>query len=376
MARVRREASRETKEPKLAEWHPLNAYFREIINPECRESCILGLGSHGATYGTGEHPPPRGVGAKPVSFVGMGATGIKTPWATDAPAGLMARLVVMEETMIGTVIVPLDGSELAEQAVPFAATIARGLGVPLELLRVVPAGAAGGEDEARVYLDHIRERVGDQTQVTIQTGQPAAQIIAAAEAATEPLIIMTTHGRGGIGRLVFGSVADQILRGITAPVLLIRSGTATASESTVQTIMVPLDGSEFSEVALPYAELLARVFHAEVRLVRVVEATYVADGTVLAPAMAAEAIPEVRESAEYLANVAQPLRDNGIRVQTQILEGFPTNQLLAYEKESGADLAVMATHSRTGLSRLVYGSVAERVLNNGTVPVLMVRPKE
>ncbi|HEU4792232.1 MAG TPA: universal stress protein [Nitrolancea sp.] len=276
--------------------------------------------------------------------------------------------------MIGTVIVPLDGSELAEQAIPFAAAIAKGLGVPLQLLRVVPARTA--EDEARAYLDQVRDRIDDQAQVSIQTGHPAAQIIAAAEAATEPLIIMTTHGRGGIGRLVFGSVADQILRGITAPVLLIRSGTAAASGPSVQTILVPLDGSEFSEVALPYAELLARVFNAEVRLVRVIEATYVADGTVLAPVMAAEAIPEVREAAEYLASITRPLRDQGIRVQTQILQGFPTNQLLAYEKESGADLVVMATHSRTGLGRLVYGSVAERVLNNGTVPVLMIRPKE
>lgn len=278
--------------------------------------------------------------------------------------------------MVGTVIVPLDGSELAEQALPFATAIAKGLGVPLELLRVMPAETAGEEDEARAYLDHVRDRVGDQAQVTIKTGKPAAQIIAASEAATEPLIVMTTHGRGGIGRLVFGSVADQILRGITAPVLLIRSGTTTAAEANVQTIMVPLDGSEFSEVALPYAERLAKVFNAEVRLVSVVEAAYVADGTVLAPAVAAEAIPEVRETAEYLVSVAQRLRDNGIRVQTQVLEGFPTNQLLAYEKESRADLAVMATHTRTGLGRLVYGSVAERVLNNGTVPVLMVQPKE
>lgn len=278
--------------------------------------------------------------------------------------------------MVGTVIVPLDGSELAEQALPFATAIAKGLGVPLELLRVVPVGTAGDEDEARAYLDHVREQVGGQAQITIKTGKPAAQIIAAAEAATEPLIIMTTHGRGGIGRLVFGSVADQILRGITAPVLLIRSGTTTASGAGVQTIMVPLDGSEFSEVALPFAELLAKVFNAEVRLVRVIEAAYVADGTVLAPAVAAEAIPEVREAADYLAGVAQRLRENGIRVQTQVLEGFPTNQLLAYEKESGVDLAVMATHTRTGLGRLVYGSVAERVLNNGTVPVLMVQPKE
>ncbi len=278
--------------------------------------------------------------------------------------------------MIGTVIVPLDGSELAEQALPFTTAIAKGLGVPLELLRVVPANTAGAEDEARTYLDQVRGRIGDQAKVTIETGQPAAQIIAAAEAASEPLIIMTTHGRGGIGRIVFGSIADKVLRGVAAPLLLIRSGTPAASAANVQTIEVPLDGSQFSEVSLPYAELLARVFKAEVRLVRVIEATYVAQGTVLAPATASEVIPEVGEAAEYLANIAQRLRDNGIRVQTQVLEGFPTNQLLAYEKESGADLVVMATHSRTGLGRLVYGSVAERVLNNGTAPVLMIRPKE
>jgi nucleotide-binding universal stress UspA family protein len=293
-----------------------------------------------------------------------------------APTGAMARLAVMEEIMIGTVIVPLDGSELAEQALPFATAIAGGLGVPLELLRVVPAGTAGAEDDARTYLNQVRDRVGDHAQVMIQTGQPAAQIVAVAEAANEPLIIMTTHGRGGIGRVVFGSVADKVLRGVSAPLLLIRSGTPATTQANVQTIMVPIDGSAFSEVAIPYAELLARVFKAEVRLVRVIEATYVTTGTVLAPAAAAEAIPEVREATEYLAGVAQRLRDNGIRVQTQVLEGFPTNQLLAYEKESGADLVVMATHSRTGLGRLVYGSVAERVLNNGAVPVLMVQPQE
>ena len=91
-----------------------------------------------------------------------------------APAGPMARLVVMEEIMIGTVIVPLDGSELAEQAIPSAAAIAKGLGVPLQLLRVVSARTAGAEDEARTYLHQVRDRMDNQAQVSVQIGHPAA----------------------------------------------------------------------------------------------------------------------------------------------------------------------------------------------------------
>src|SRR5687768_18614218 len=122
------------------------------------------------------------------------------------------------KAMIGTVIVALDGSKLAEQALPIAQQLAEHMGVVITLLQVIPPDApAELRDEASVYLEETALALAFPTQVMIRIGEPAAEIIARAAEMPAPVIVMTTHGRGGLGRLLFGSVADQLVRDSHVP---------------------------------------------------------------------------------------------------------------------------------------------------------------
>ncbi|MDI3341797.1 MAG: universal stress protein [Sphaerobacter sp.] len=286
------------------------------------------------------------------------------------------------QAMIGTVVVPLDGSPLAEEALPYAAAIAERSQAPLHLLRVIPPDApAAAEEEARRYLREKARTFGDRVQLSVHIGHPAEQIIDSAAEMSDPIIVMTTRGRSGIGRWIYGSVADQVVRAAEVPVLLIRSGMPRRATDTFRRILVPLDGSAYAEAALPVAVQLARAFDAELVLVRVAETSQIYRTlTPTAPTpIAVETLDEIAaqvrsEARSYLHQVAERLQREGVRVQSEVLEGFPTEQLLAYERDQTVDLVVMATHGRSGVSRLVFGSVAERILRLGQTPVMMVKP--
>jgi nucleotide-binding universal stress UspA family protein len=285
--------------------------------------------------------------------------------------------------MIGTVVVPLDGSELAELALPYAQAIAQKSNAPLHLLRVVPMDAAAAtEEDAREYLRQKGHQIGDWVQFSLRMGDAAEQIIDGTDEMIDPIIVITTHGRSGIGRWLHGSVADRVVRGSGSPVLLLRSATAKNGPGGIRSILVPLDGSAYAEAALAYAEEMAHAFEAELRLIRVAETTQIygmMSREPMAPA-SVDAMNElgerlVNESAAYLESVVNPVRETGLKVTGETLEGYPGEQILAYEREGTVDLVIMATRGRAGLGRLVFGSVAERVFKEGTTPVMMVKPQ-
>lgn len=284
--------------------------------------------------------------------------------------------------MIGTVIVPLDGSELAAQVLPYAQAIAEKSNVPLQLVWVVPEdGPASAKEEAQTYLRQQADAIGARAQISVRMGHPAEQIVNAADEAKSPLIVMATHGRSGLSRLFSGSVAEHVVSESGAPVFLIRHETKDRQDGLVHTIAVPLDGSVYAEAALPYAKELARDFDAELLLVRVAETSQVYSMMSPEPvgAASAEAINEVTEqlvseTREYLETTAAALRAEGFNVKTEALEGFPADQLMALERQLAVNVIVMATHGRSGLGRIVFGSVADRILKNGTTPILMIKP--
>lgn len=138
-------------------------------------------------------------------------------------------------------------------------------------------------------------------------------------------------------------------------------------------ILVPLDGSSFAEEALPYARELAACDNAEIILARVDEPYEPPPGSFVA----ATAIPEVVQLAagEYLEQIVSRLQLAGLRVSSAVLDGKVHEALLKFAKSEGVDLIVMSTHGRTGLSRLLMGSVAEQVVHGAHCPVLLVRPQ-
>ena len=315
--------------------------------------------------------------------------------------------------MYREVVVPLDGSELAEEVLPHVAEMIRGRDSQVYLLSVTPMmrGVASSivdshpnagerqrvEQELKKYLRKVGRRlepVAAEVEVAVRFGRPADEVLAFADNVGADLIAMTTHGRSGIRAWIFGSVADRIMRGATCPVLLVRAGQAQL-RTTYQRILVPLDGSELAEQILPYVKAFIRSPQSlglvsdrvpgrgatRIFLISVLT-TGLGDRTValltsyppgLQLSTTALRYAEV-EMQRYLRSVAAVLRDHGAIVHVEVRQGAPADEILDYAAEVEADLISMTTHGLSGLSRWVYGNVAGKVLQGAHSPVLLVRP--
>lgn len=298
----------------------------------------------------------------------------------------------------GIILVPLDGSHLAERVLPYADAVARATGASLTLMTAVenhqdgvgarlPALRERLEHGARHHAAQHLERAaallrtwGRTVSTLITSGRPAEEILDAAERLDAALIAMATHGRSGLQRWLVGSVADKVMRLSLRPTLLVRP---TEDQDPFQPLiftrlMVPLDGSPLAEQALTPAVEIARGTGAQLRLVRVepwVATTLAATGEAVALVNVDELEEAAaREAEHYLADVRSRLPTE-LPVTTAVLRGFPALQLIEYAEREHIDLTVMSTHGRGGLQRLVLGSTADRLVRAG-LPCLLVRPPQ
>jgi nucleotide-binding universal stress UspA family protein len=290
--------------------------------------------------------------------------------------------------MMKSILLPLDGSPLADQAVPFAVSLAQRSGARIILVRATEAStmldvdASDAERGVISRAEHDLEAAaarlrtaGVEAEVHVYYDNPIPAILDASRRYHASLIVMSTHGRSGLGRMMYGSVADDILRHADAPVLLIPSTIdhAWASDRT-PTILVPLDGSALAEEALDGAEMLAELLGARLHLLRVVEPpTYplYGDGYAFIPF---DDATEQELAREYLDTLAGRLATGGTPVQVEVAVGIPSAVIPSVARECQADAIAMATHGRGGLARLVLGSVATGTLQRTHVPLLLTRP--
>ena len=325
-------------------------------------------------------------------------------------------------------LVPLDGSGLAETALPHAIRLAQATSNELTLLQVVPPfvlydpmgvgvvptpatwDAWEGEPahaHAREYLRGLADALSKQgvsAETIVLRGDPAGTIVEYTKQHPEVhMIAMATHGRSGIRRWIMGSVAERVLHSSPVPLLLVRAfekdisvaegpvGMAASAGSPIhlasvrenewyRTIMVPLDGSRFAEQALEEAQVLAARFNATLLLLSVappfdhVENT---SETAAIPLWLDTAADEQSANmVRYLSVVTERLRDKGFKVQPEVVAGNPAEQILHRSEAGRADLLVMASHGRSGLQRLWLGSVAMKVVHAARVPVLLLRASE
>jgi nucleotide-binding universal stress UspA family protein len=236
-------------------------------------------------------------------------------------------------------------------------------------------------EEVRTYLLGLATRLSEQgvrSEFAIPFGDPAKEIVQEIRTRNADLVVMCTHGRSGLGRWIFGSVAENVLAHSPVPILLVRpTGAATRleREPAEASMLVPLDGSAFSESVLPHAKALACLFGRRLVLLRVVEpaSTYAFADAALMPATSEVS---VREAEEYLAEVARRLHDPELTVETAVAQGWAADTI-AYGCEAfRPDMILMATHGRTGVSSLLLGNVALEVVRRSPLPVMLVRPAE
>ena len=278
--------------------------------------------------------------------------------------------------MYKRILVPLDGSHLAEQVLPYVCWMARSLSLPVELLRVfstvsehladpihgrsLDVVTAGIRDEATDYLNQvIRTMDGLSAPITCAAheGLAAPWIVDHADKEPGTIVAMSTHGRSGISRWLLGSVTDKVLRTSSSALLVVRPREAEAAPANpeIKSIIAPLDGSELAEQSLPHVAALAKGLDLNVLLVRV------------APS-------EKGECTGYLTDVREKLRLQGVAsVESRLLQGHAAETILDMAHGTDASLVAMTTHGRSGIGRWMLGSVTDRVVRHSGGPVLVIR---
>jgi nucleotide-binding universal stress UspA family protein len=280
-----------------------------------------------------------------------------------------------------TIVVPLDGSALAELALPYALTLARAAQGRLILLHAAPESAVRRRPDVEVQiaadLDGLAELLNkDGIVVSTQLSHeaPAQAITQTAREQRADLIVMGTHGRGGIGRALYGSVADQVLRSSPVPVFLVSpSGERWWPEKRPLRILVPLDGSSAAEEALDLADTLGRLVPVRLVLLRVAETAYSFTSAGF-PIRVDPSAAEQDEARKYLRRAASRELATTWPVEVRVEKGEPSTTIAKVGWDLPADLIVMSTHGRGGLARLTLGSVATGVLQRARSPLLLVRP--
>lgn len=297
--------------------------------------------------------------------------------------------------MFDKILIPLDGSEMAELALPFGKELAKKLHSEIILFHVCGPEHHQQERMHKFYLDHLAETLrrslkknqtkGTEIKVTtkIETGGPQENVCTLVEKNEIGLIIMTIIGASGlkIGKMI-GSVADHICRTVPIPVMLIRpqrNHQIPTRGHLINRILLTLDGSKLSEKALPVAEELAIRLKIPITLFQMAHIMVPhADDAINAPYADYASFGGIeRERVQTEMTVLEnKLRREGINVTHDIVSGVSaTNEILEVSKKVGADLVVMSTHGRSGIDRWLLGNVAERVIHHSEIPVLLVNAR-
>ncbi|MDJ0757371.1 MAG: universal stress protein [Ardenticatenaceae bacterium] len=300
--------------------------------------------------------------------------------------------------MLRKILVPLDGSDLAEQAISTAVEIAKKAKADIVFLKVLeteeilvpdylampmPLPSQWVEDQLKNAEEYLNNAVNfyGQPGVTISTtiieGDPAGVILDTSAEQEFDMIIMSSHGYSGLQRWILGSVTEKVLRHAVCPVLVIRS------PEPAENILVALDGSTMSEEVLEMSFKLARMLNLKVYLLRsepgliIQNMTEIEQIERLDPGMGRRIVEELYHRSEhYLEEVKIRFDSADLEVKIIPTEGEAAGEILRFGKKIDNTIIAMATHGRDGLRRWMYGSVTEKVLRHSNRNMLVVRPSE
>ncbi len=295
-------------------------------------------------------------------------------------------------------LVPLDGSKLAETALPYAEELAIKIGYEVTLINV----RSPAEDPYHPALEAYLKSVAEKTKNNIQTslvknkgkgrkvktvvvgsgilvGNSAEGILEYADNENMDLIVMATHGRTGISLWALGSVAEKVVRASRHPVLLVRANTDLKNKAVLNNILLPLDGSKQSEVALSYVTSFASMLNAKVTLTHVITQPYYSytatDGIINTDYSAKELKDKKADAKKYLEKAGKTLKRKGIVTSVQVKVGRAAEEIIGLSENTGIDIIVMSTHGDSGFHSSGHGSVADKVLHGGNTPILLVRKR-
>ena len=301
------------------------------------------------------------------------------------------------------ILVPLDGSELAECVLPHVDALAAGyeeakitflyVVQPLDVPMVNPTYKKRIEVDAKSAAEEYLKKLTAKTKykgratVRVILGKVADTIVDYATRHKMDLTIMATHGRSGISRWFYGSITEKVLHEIKIPVWLVKAGACNKvsyARGKKLNVTVPLDGSELAESVLQHLKELSKQLpknKLEVILIRVCE--IFAPPISYPPPMSMSWEEYLKYETErckqicmdYLNRVQDSLTKYGLKTRTEVPEGNPAELLIDYTNKNHVDLIIMSTHGRTGVSKWAFGSIAEKVLKGAQCPILLIRAR-
>lgn len=294
--------------------------------------------------------------------------------------------------MYRTILVPLDGSEFGEHSLPLALSIAELSGASLRLVHVrasatresVVGDFNSGEQASagRAYLEKVKDRIGKVKSIRCITavvdGRTPDALFEESRSEGVDLVVMTTHGRGPLSRFWLGSVADELIRRLSQPILLVRPNETQTDLNhlpSLRRLLIPLDGSPMAEQIIEPAIELGGLFKSEFTLLHVIEPVILPDRRLGGNALSDPVISHelYSEADNYLEHIAERMRSTGVHVTKRvIMNRFTAGAVIS---EAGGvkelNLIAMTTHGRGGISRLMLGSVADKVVRGALTPVLL-----
>ena len=300
--------------------------------------------------------------------------------------------------MYDRILVPLDGSKLAEQVLPYVKLIGKRLDAQIELFQAVASPPLDLADPQHgVYIDTIAAGLLNRAETELQTAaeplrqdgltvtcratmdNPAEGIVAEAEKDPSTLIAMSTHGRSGLARWVLGSVTDKVLHAATNPLLIVRSREKEIYTPDVELreVIVPLDGSDLAEKVLPHVAAIAKSLDLAVTLVRVTPpvGSFYGHMDLITSSQQATLNTEADIRARaYLNEIEGRVREGGVgEVKNLYIHGNPPEVIVDLARGTAHSLVAMTTHGRSGVGRWLLGSVTDRVVRHSGDPVLVIR---
>lgn len=283
--------------------------------------------------------------------------------------------------MFRRILVPLDGTKRAEEAIPFARELATSPDAQIFLLHVEPPTASVIDEIAidnrlEVIAGKLRE-AGVTVHIITEFGKAGPAITSAAELDKVDVIVLAPEPRSLLESLRHPSVTADVLARTAAPVLIAPPAVAEELPKLLafggSQVIVPLDGSPLAEKAIPLALRIARRYDRPLLLMRIIPPVQViAAGPETYPLVRDTYDAEVREVSEYLSALRERLeRSENVQVQTMFFQGLPAEVILGLADTKPSSLLVMSTHGRTGLARLVLGSVTLAVARKARIPLLI-----
>jgi nucleotide-binding universal stress UspA family protein len=298
--------------------------------------------------------------------------------------------------MIKKILVPLDGSKLAESALPLASVMAERLKASVTLIHIIEINAPKtihgqahlmNKEQAEIYLKHIAETAFPaESIIDYHVHYPGVAVADVARGLAQhekefdhDLVIMCVHGKGKAVQIMFGNIGQQVVAFGKIPVLIVRpEAEDKQAHYPFGSLLVPLDHQAEHLISLTWAAEFARAFSGNIHLLMVIPTWETLPGREAAasrflPGSAAKLLDmSVRDAEEYLAKQKANLEKSGLKVQSTVSRGEPAKGIERAVRLLKTDLIVMSTHGKSGLSAFWQGSIAAKVCSRCRIPLLLI----